>query len=62
MLIRTGIAVLFSTTLMLLTVVAVFLVVEFPLAVLFIVLIVQNTFEVGAIERLIHSNFLSDKR
>jgi len=41
------------TTLMLLTVVAVFLVVEFPLAVLFIVLIVQNTFEADKIKRLV---------
>jgi len=39
-----------ETTLMLLIVVAVFLVVEFPLAILFVILIVQNTFQVELIK------------
>ena len=50
------------TTLMLLTVVAVFLIVEFPLAILFVILIVQNTVASSAMELTkTHLMHFSDK-
>jgi len=40
------------TTMMLLTVVTIFLIVEFPLAVLFVILIVHNTFDLELVQDL----------